>query len=134
MADEDERPLRQLDAVALASLTQRVTSLEQRVDSGFNQLDSRLDRLSYVSVEVYNANQITADQTHRSLADADARLADAMQRINDSVDRRIGTLTQDIADRFERTERRMTWSQGGIGLIVLGAVVGAILRIGMGIG
>lgn len=52
MSDSGEHGRRGDDA-ALPLLAHRLTALEHRVDTGFNQLDHRLDTLSFVRSDVF---------------------------------------------------------------------------------
>jgi hypothetical protein len=81
----------------------RLASLERRVDEGFSRLDLRLDSLGFVRVDVYEAEKEAQAQ-------------------------RFLVLEKAVAD----ARRPGVWAMSTLGGAFIVAVVGAIVRLGVG--
>lgn len=78
----------------------RLTSLENRVERGFKEIDRKLDGLAFVRADVYAAEQ--------------AALAQRLAALDATV---------------EKNERNLFWLFSLIGVAFLGAVVAGIARL-----
>lgn len=108
MADGSDEPMgRRESDVAMALVAHRIGDLEKAVV----KLGSQIDNLRFVPQNVYDANQVTANQTHEILA---KNISQAEKR-----------LTKEIDD----VRKLAIWALSTIGVALLGAVVAGIGRL-----
>lgn len=114
MTDEPERHRRDDD---MPVVLHRLDALEKRLEQwakdqtrGFDEVRRQISGLSFVRVDVYAADQRTADAVHESLR-------------KDLEDHKKAT-----GEELERLDGRVNWSWSVLGVALLGAVVTAIAR------
>lgn len=91
----------------MALVAHRIKELETAV----GRLGSQIDGLRFVPQNVYDANQITANQTHEILA----------KNISDAETR--------LAKEIDDVRKLSIWALSTIGVALLGAVVAGIGRL-----
>lgn len=112
--DEPERHRRDDD---MPVVLHRLDALEKRLEQwakdqtrGFDDVRRQISGLSFVRVDVYAADQRTADEVHATIR------------------KDLEELEASTAKGFERLDTRVNWSWSVIGVALLGAVVAGIAR------